>query len=206
LPWAITARPLILPTVKPPVITPMAIAAEALATITIATVPLVAATGTAIAIPRPTTVVIMAMMPVSAIPVGMEITTWTITILPTAVAVITPVEMAILVGIPAEAAVTILTIMPVSTMVTLEPVVPAPAEGPLTIPILGTTLFATLAVMAVEVAGTVTSGAVSARVRPALVETRRAAAARPEAAWARTAPTPSAIAPGMIVFFCHQCP
>lgn len=153
----------------------------------------------------------MVTMPVSPMTVGVEVATRTVTILSTAVAVITPVKIAIPVGIPTEAAVAILTIMPVSSIIAVEPVVPASAEGPLSIPALGATLFAALAVMVVEVAGTVTSrtvasGAVSARMRTALVEARRATAARPEASWARTAPASSAITPGMIVFFCHQCP
>ena len=121
---------------------------EALTTITV--MPLVA-------IPRPTAVVVMIAMPVAAIPVGMEISTWTVAILPTAVAVVTLVEMPVPVGIPTEAAMTILTVMPVSAIVAVESIVPAPAEGPLAIPILGATLLAALAVMVVEVAGTVTS-------------------------------------------------
>ena len=204
VPWAIPTGPLILPTIKPPVVIPTTVATEAPATITVTVMPLVA-------ISRLTAVVVMIMMPVSAMTVGMEVATWTVAILSTAVTVITPVEVAIPVGIHMEAAAAILTIMPVSTIIAVEPIVSAPAEGPLSIPVLGATLFAALAVMVVEVAGTVTyrtvaSGAVSARMRTALVAARRATAARPEASWARTAPAPSAIAPGMIVFFCHQCP
>ena len=122
---------------------------EALTTIMITVMPLVATSGTTFAISRPTAVVVMITMPVSAMPIGMEVTTRTVSILPTA--------MAIPVGIPVEAAVAILTVMPVSAIVTVEPVVPSPAEGPLAIPVLGTTLFAAFAVMVVEVAGTVTS-------------------------------------------------
>ena len=115
---------------------------EALTTIMITVMPLVAIT-------RPTAVVVMITMPVPAMPIGMEVTTWTVSILPTA--------MAIPGGIPVEAAMTILTVMPVSAIVAVESIVPAPAEGPLAIPVLGATLLAAFAVMVVEVAGTVTS-------------------------------------------------